>query len=222
MVPEQKQHLDAIVAEQCKVCRTITKLIVGKLSKPPLSSSNSKIREYYNGFLSYFLDKGWKGENGLEQDTRLSLADKAYIAYNVRHQARLEARQYMNVKDRTLVEARDFKTYGNREGPTFEWLVAKKLAKIKGEVNQQNLDQLYEEIINSSTKTNRKVNFFVSIYDLMNTGLVTGVIANIGTMGWESSHSLGNAVDKLWNKIKNIIHLTNSVVDVNPRERPSI
>lgn len=81
------------------------------------------------------------------------LADRAHAAWQMRHDARLLARAMM--KDETEVEAlraRDLAKYGNADGPTFDWLVAKGRADGKAD------DAVYEGIIASASRTNPEIN----------------------------------------------------------------
>lgn len=110
--------------------------------------SNAEIRQWYLHQTATIpmLNKEWirQGITSPEQ--------RARMAWSIRHEARLKSREWMTPADRELVRARDAKVYGNPDGPTFEWLVAKNRAKgLKG-------DEVYEEIIHSAARTNESVN----------------------------------------------------------------
>jgi hypothetical protein len=78
---------------------------------------------------------------------------RARRAYTIRHDARIEARGMMQSKTAVIaLRARDRIKYGNPNGPTFDYLVKKNQAKgLKG-------DAVYEAIVGSAKRTNRRVN----------------------------------------------------------------
>lgn len=79
----------------------------------------------------------------------IALKERAYKAYNLRHNARIHARFMMlDQKEVAVLQKRDSVKYGNPDGPTFEYL----LQKIQGK--NKSLEQAYESIIQSSSKTN--------------------------------------------------------------------
>lgn len=83
----------------------------------------------------------------------LSLKERAERAYNLRHNARINARFMMNSpKEMQALQARDMEKYGNPDGPTFDYLVAKSLNS--GLTEQQT----YENIITSSARTDNSYN----------------------------------------------------------------
>lgn len=79
----------------------------------------------------------------------IPLKERAYKAYNLRHNARIHARFMMlDQKEVAVLQKRDLDKYGNPDGPTFEYLLQKSQAK------DISLEQAYESIIQSSSKTN--------------------------------------------------------------------
>lgn len=109
---------------------------------------NSEIRQWYNDQVATIttLDQQW-------QQQGLSAAQRARRAYDIRHNARLKAREYMRDKNEvTLLQARDKEKYGNPDGPTFEWLMEQNRKKGMSE------NDAYLAIIGSSERTNTEVN----------------------------------------------------------------
>ncbi len=105
--------------------------------------TNCEIRIWYNYQVIAIpvINQRWIEEG-------LSLEGRAERAFEIRHNARVDARFMM--ADKEEVEAlrkRDMEKYGNPDGPTFSYLVAK---------NQENGlegDAIYEAIIESSSRT---------------------------------------------------------------------
>ncbi len=114
----------------------------------PIPETNAEIRLWYNNQVVVIpsLNKGWIQDG-------LNAVDRARHAYEIRHNARINARLLM--QNKTEVDAlrkRDMKKYGNPEGPTFLHLVEKNCAKgLRG-------DEIYEEIIKSSYRTSPEYN----------------------------------------------------------------
>lgn len=111
-------------------------------------STSCEIRKWYNYQVVAIsiINKRW-----IEQG--ISLRDRAKQAYTLRHNARINARFMM--KDKATVkkfEVRDYQKYGNRNGPTFSYLVDK--LKAKGIVGEEG----YREIIKSSSRTSPNYN----------------------------------------------------------------
>ena len=79
--------------------------------------------------------------------------ERAKLAYDIRHRARMYARLLMPDKDEVeLLRQRDVKKYGNPDGPTFAYLVEKNQEKgLEG-------DAVYEAIIESSSRTSAEYN----------------------------------------------------------------
>jgi hypothetical protein len=77
------------------------------------------------------------------------LETRAQMAWQIRHDARLEARALMpDPVERELVRARDVAVYGNPDGPTFDFLLARaREAGLSG-------DRCYEAILNGSSRAN--------------------------------------------------------------------
>ena len=83
----------------------------------------------------------------------LSLKERAERAYNLRHNARINARFMMSsLEEMQALQARDMEKYGNPDGPTFDYLVAKSLNSGLTE------RQTYENIITSSARTDNSYN----------------------------------------------------------------
>jgi hypothetical protein len=109
---------------------------------------NSEIRQWYNDQVATIatLDQQW-------QQQGLSVAQRAHRAYDIRHDARLKAREFMRDKSEVaLLQARDKEKYGNPDGPTFDWLMEQSRKKGMSD------NDAYLAIIGSSERTNAEVN----------------------------------------------------------------
>lgn len=111
-------------------------------------STNCDIRLWYNYQVVAIgkINERWEEEG-------LPLKERAEKAYKLRHEARVNAR-FMMPKESEVkaLQARDMKKYGNPDGPTFEYLVKKNTDKGK------TLDEAYQSIIDSSSRTDTKYN----------------------------------------------------------------
>ena len=110
--------------------------------------TDGEIRQWYNDQVATIptLDQQWR-QQGLSAEAR------ARKAHEIRHDARLRARSFM--QDRQAVadlQARDQEKYGNPDGPTFEYLVDRN--REKGLTD----DAAYEDIVGSSRRTDRGYN----------------------------------------------------------------
>ena len=81
------------------------------------------------------------------------LKKRAEDAFEIRHHARINARFMMQDKSQVKgLQDRDQKKYGNPDGPTFDYLIKKNTDKGK------TLEEAYQSIIDSSSRTDRKYN----------------------------------------------------------------
>lgn len=81
------------------------------------------------------------------------LKKRAEDAFEIRHHARINARFMMQDKSQVKgLQDRDQEKYGNPDGPTFDYLVKKNTAK------EKTLEEAYQSIIDSSSRTDRKYN----------------------------------------------------------------
>lgn len=136
-----------IVALQLLYCYTVcAQASPAADSRPP--SGNSEIRQWYNEQVA-----GIEAEDKKWQQQGLSCEQRARRAYEIRHAARLKARQFMQDRDEVaLLQARDKAKYGHPDGPTFDYLVEQNRSKgLRG-------DDIYLAIIGSATTTNADVN----------------------------------------------------------------
>jgi hypothetical protein len=110
--------------------------------------SNAEVRDWYNAQVATIPEQNqaWLAE-GISTELR------AERAYQIRHDARIEARNMMSSEVEVhQLRARDRAKYGNPDGPTFDYLVEKNRDKgLEG-------DAVYEAIIESSSRTDDKVN----------------------------------------------------------------
>jgi len=110
--------------------------------------TNCEIRLWYNYQVVAVgvINKKWE-EDGIDLKTR---AEKAY---ELRHQARVNARFMMQNKAQVrALQARDMKEYGNPDGPTFDYLLKKNTD------NGLSLEAAYQSIIDSSSRTDKGYN----------------------------------------------------------------
>ena len=110
--------------------------------------TNAEIRQWYNDQVAVIpaLDEDWRRQG-------LGAEERARRAHAIRHDARVRARAFMQDKGEVAVlEARDREKYGNPDGPTFEYLVARNREKgLEG-------DAAYEAIVGSANRTNDAYN----------------------------------------------------------------
>ncbi len=110
--------------------------------------TNEDIRQWYNDQVSVIpaLNEQWRQDG-------LSAEERARRAHDIRHAARLKARDFMpNKQDVADLQARDQEKYGNPNGPTFSQLV--QANRDKGLTG----DAVYNEIITSASRTNKDYN----------------------------------------------------------------
>lgn len=110
--------------------------------------TNPQIRQWYNDQVSVIpaLDAQWIAQG-------LSAEDRARKAHDIRHAARLKAREFMQNKQEVAdLQERDLAKYGNPDGPTFDFLVEKNRAQgMTG-------DAAYQAIIGSANRTDPAYN----------------------------------------------------------------
>jgi hypothetical protein len=110
--------------------------------------TNAEIRKWYLAQVAPIveLNKQWLAQG-------LSFQERAKKAWQIRHDARLEARAMMaEPQEVEMLRARDIVEYGSPDGPTFEFLVKQcRNAGLKG-------NAAYSAIIEGSYRTNRGVN----------------------------------------------------------------
>lgn len=107
---------------------------------------NTTIRQWYLDQLARIpaLNQEWIRDG-------ISLRERAYRAWQLRHDARIGARALMDPADVTDLEARDIKKYGTPDGPTFQWLVDYRYRQgLRG-------DAIYEAIIVGAKRSDPEV-----------------------------------------------------------------
>jgi hypothetical protein len=78
---------------------------------------------------------------------------RAHLAFEARHQARMTARAMMaDPAEVAALEARDLEKYGNPHGPTFAWLEGR--ARDKGLQD----DAIYQSIVEGAQRTDEATN----------------------------------------------------------------
>ncbi|GAB6042076.1 hypothetical protein [Endothiovibrio diazotrophicus] len=110
--------------------------------------SNAEIRFWYNQQVVVIpaLNREWIAD---QQDPR----ERAERAYEIRHNARINARYFMRDKQEVaLLHERDEAKYGNPDGPTFDELV--KANRAEGLIG----DAVFEAIVDSSSRTSAEFN----------------------------------------------------------------
>lgn len=110
--------------------------------------TNAEIRQWYNDRVAVIplLDRQWQRQG-------LGAEERARRAYEIRHEARIQARAYMqNKQEVAVLRARDREKYGNPDGPTFDQLVAQNRGQgLDG-------DAAYEAIVGSANRTDAGYN----------------------------------------------------------------
>ncbi len=134
--PKTGSDVQAAVAEPC-VPPDVT-----------VPQTNAEIRLWYNYQVVAIgkINERWAA-------TGVGVEDRARRAYEMRHNARVDARFMMQNKDEVkMLQERDQAKYGNPDGPTFAYLVDKNREKgLEG-------DAIYEAIIESSSRTSSAYN----------------------------------------------------------------
>ena len=113
-----------------------------------IPETNCDIRLWYNYQVVDIgkINERWEQE-GIPLETR------ARKAYNLRHQARINARYMMpNKAEVEVLRQRDQQKYGNPDGPTFEYLLKKNTDK------GLSMEAAYQSIIDSSSRTDKGYN----------------------------------------------------------------
>ena len=111
-------------------------------------TSNEDIRKWYLDKVNTIpeLDTKWAVEG-------VPLPERARRAVEIRHNARLEARNMMkDPQEVEMLRARDLAKYGNPDGPTFDQLVE------KAQANGHQGDEVWKELLGSSNRTDQTVN----------------------------------------------------------------
>src|SRR3990167_2351717 len=117
-----------------------------KIMNTPLS--NVEVRDWYNETVAPIqkLEEQWIWHG-------VSLEDRALIAYSIRSNARLQAREYMsNPQDVELLQERDIAKYGNPNGPTYEYLYNRYQSMGYSE------QEIMQSIIDNAAETNAEFN----------------------------------------------------------------
>lgn len=113
-----------------------------------IPKTDCEIRLWYNFQIVAvgIINKKWV-KDGIDLKTR------AHKAYEMRHEARVNARFMMQNKEMVkTLQSRDMKKYGNPNGPTFDYLLKKSTAK------GLTIEEAYQSIIDSSSRTDRRYN----------------------------------------------------------------
>ena len=116
------------------------------LVKVPVTDCEIRIWYNYQIIAISELNKNWMQQN-------IALETRALKAYELRHEARVNARFMMADKEAVKeLQARDLEKYGNPHGPTFAQLIKKCTDK------HNTADKCYQEIIDSSSKVSNAYN----------------------------------------------------------------
>ena len=109
--------------------------------------TNAEIRKWYLAQVAQIpaLNEQWLAQG-------FSVEERAKMAWQIRHDARLEARKMMaDAEEVEMLRSRDVAEHGNEDGPTFVSLIDKcRRAGLKG-------NNIYEAIIKGSYRTNKGV-----------------------------------------------------------------
>lgn len=133
--------------------------------------SNHYIRIWYKAFVASLsqTNEQWKNSG-------VNTKERARRCFEMRHAARIISRDFMSKNvtgkiERKFLEARDYHVYGNKDGPTFDYLKEQKTSNKKQEYklngkfinDDEILEQVFQAIINSSIETNEMVNRYVCL-----------------------------------------------------------
>ena len=95
-----------------------------------------------------------------------SMEECARSAWQLRRDNRLKSRDFMrnagSGSDVDLLEARDLKKYGDKNGPSFDYLVKKGLEESGKKAAD---DEIYQAIVASANRTNKWVNAWNTAVD---------------------------------------------------------
>lgn len=97
------------------------------------------------------------------------LEEKARTAYEIRHNARVKARDLMQkyltlgLFRKTCLNIRDYFVYGNGDGPTFEGLIDTFFKRNSDLKRETDMNAAYEKIIESSQSTNNIVDSWFGV-----------------------------------------------------------
>lgn len=108
--------------------------------------SNLEVRNWYKAAIARVepLDKQWRAEG-------VPIAERARRSYEIRHHARLAARELMESRtDVNRIELRDLFEYGDTDGPSFDGLMAKYMS------GGRTREQAYQAIIDSAPLSNKQ------------------------------------------------------------------
>lgn len=110
--------------------------------------TNKEIRQWYVDQVSTIprLNQEWLRQG-------VTVEEMAVRAWQIRHDARIKAREMMEVpKEVELLRRRDIEFYGNPDGPSFQHLVRQAVSRgLQGE-------EIYQSIIVSSSQTDENLN----------------------------------------------------------------
>jgi len=129
-----------VSVEQSKFTQGLDVTQAASLQAP---STDCEIRKWYNYQVVAIpkINQRWIAKN-------MTLRERAKRAYEIRHQARMNARFMMSDQAKVKeLQARDQIKYGNPNGPSFLYLVQK--AQKKGVEDMS----IYKKIIQSSSRT---------------------------------------------------------------------
>jgi hypothetical protein len=111
--------------------------------------TNAEIRNWYKNRVS---EGTAKLEADIKRENRTANMSDAKKAYDIRHQARIEARSMMKPSDALKLRARDMQKYGNPDGPSWKQTVEKYRYESRRKLS------LAQSIIDSGKRTNKDWN----------------------------------------------------------------
>jgi murein DD-endopeptidase MepM/ murein hydrolase activator NlpD len=114
--------------------------------KTPVTDCEIRIWYNYQVVAINKINKKWEADG-------IALKKRAELAYELRHNARMNARFMMQDQEAVKkLQARDMKKYGNPNGPTFDYLIDKTVKK------GNTVEEAYQSIIESSGRTSKVYN----------------------------------------------------------------
>lgn len=145
----QKIWIPDFTSETVKETPKTEKPNSGLTNLTGVPQTNCEIRLWYNYQVVAIgkINEKWE-KDGIDLETR------AHKAYELRHEARVNARFMMqNPVEVKGLQARDMAKYGNPNGPTFDYLLNKNMNE-KGMTKEE----AFQSIIDSSSRTDRRFN----------------------------------------------------------------
>lgn len=148
--------------------------------------TDTMTRTWYHAYMAEYQKQI---EEQTERMQDLSLREKALIAYETRHHARVQTRSQMeDLEALQKIQNWDLKRYNNKDGPTFDWLMKKNMKEGMTE------EESYQEILKSALTTNMWVNMYIN--------------------ACKSTESVSSYASSIISSISNFVSETVTIIDI--------